>query len=228
MDLFGIFFGSKKSIDKWDSYYGTIDALSPLFDDEEFNETVSGFYLNHIDESVRISYFVSRAKSSRAISKIRDFFRRNGISEIGSQLPRPAIVAANYGGEELEERFRYFLALETQVRRELINTNLMHARALFATYCFQVRKASLPARQHFEPTFVRASQTYVSLPIDEKKLFLNDLQTRLSWTHMMVNLVLGCDFQVPIEGRPLSIPEINHILRSNDLGFQIPADWEIL
>jgi len=225
-DLFGIFFIRKSGVTEWDSYYNTIAALRPLFNYEELIKIVSGFYLNHIDKSARISYFVSEANSEKATFMFRDFFKKNGISEIQFQPPSQAVVAAKYGGEELEERFRYFLTLETQIGLELMKADLLHGRILFATYCLQIRKASLPVRQHFEPTFVKYSPTYVSLSKDEREQFLSDLQTRLSWTHMMVNFVLGCDFQVPIDGRPHSIPEINEVLKRNDMGFQIPLGWK--
>lgn len=57
-DLFGLFFVRKSYGTNWDSYYGTIDALRPLLESEDFSKIVSGFYTSHINESVRISYFV--------------------------------------------------------------------------------------------------------------------------------------------------------------------------
>jgi len=88
---------------------------------------------------------------------------------------------------------------------------------------------SLPIREHFEPRFMKYSATYTSLSIEEREKFLNDLRTRLKWTHMMVNFVSGfdpADFSEPIYGNPLSIPEINRFLEINNLGFQIPLDWK--
>jgi hypothetical protein len=229
-DLFGIFFVRKFSVtawgSRWDLYYNTITALRALFDDEKFAKMISGFYLNHIDNSVRISYFVNKANNEEATSVFRDFFKKNGISEIKFQPPSQTIVAANYGGEELEERFRYFLSLETQIGLELIKADVLYGRTLFATYCLQVRKASLSVRQHFEPAFMKYSSVYSSLSKNEREQFLSDLQTRLSWGHMMVNFVLGCDFEVPIDGKPLSISEINVILEKCDMGFRIPFDWK--
>ena len=184
--------------------------------------------MNHIDESVRISYFVNEGNRKKATSAFRDFFEKNGISEIRSQEPSQVIVAAKYGGGELEEEFRHFLVLETQIGRELIKGNLLHGRMLFASYCLQVRKAMTPVKQHFEGTFMKYSQTYASLSKEERRQFLNNLEQHLSWTHMMVNFVLGCDFQVPPNGNPFSIPEINIILKANGIGFQIPSDWKPL
>jgi hypothetical protein len=225
-DLFGLFLVRKSCGTNWDSYYGTIDALRPLFKNEDFSKTVSGFYLNHINESVRISYFVSEESKQKAISIFQNFFEENGISEIKSQPPIKTIVADQYGGEECEERFRYFLVLETQIGLEIIEADLLHARSLFATYCWQVRLASLPVKKHFEPTFTKYSQVYASLANTEKEQFLGELEQRLSWIHMMVNFVLGLDFKIYRAIGPLSIPEINKILERSNLGFQIPLGWK--
>ena len=156
-DFFGIFFVRKPDRINWDSYYNTIEALRPLLDNNEFNNVVNGFYLNHIKESVRISYFVDKANSEKATSTFRDFFRENRIQEIGSEPPRKAVVAEKYGGEELEERFRNFLSLKTQIGLDLIEADLLQARILFATYSLQVRKASLSVRKHFQPIFMKHS-----------------------------------------------------------------------
>jgi hypothetical protein len=225
-DLFCIFYvrGGNGIGWNWNSYYNTLDALRPLLEDAEFGEVISGFYLNHIDNSVRISYFVNEARSEKAMSIFRDFFKRSQITEIDFEKPRQAVVAEKYGGYELEEGFRHFLALETRIGLELAQADLTNARILFATYCFQVRKALLPVSEHFEPNFVRHSPTYASLSLEERERFLKDLE-RVSWAHMMVNFVLGCDFQVIQDGLALSISQINEILRANNMGFQVPLDW---
>lgn len=226
-DLFGIFYVRKPDGIRYDSYYETINALRPLFKDKEFGTIVNGFYLNICGDfdSVRISYFVDEANSEKAISTFQHFFEESGISEIQNfNPPRKAIVVETYGNEKLEERFRYFLVLETQVGLELLKADLLKARILFATYCWQIRKAWLPVREHFEPTFLEYSPTYASLSKEEREQFLRDLERRPDWTHLMVNFVLGIDWRVS-PGRPLSIPEINQILERDKLGFQIPPDW---
>jgi hypothetical protein len=224
--LFGLFRIKKSYESTWDFYYDTIDALRPLFERKDFNQLVSGFYLNRIRESVRISYFVSEKDKQKAISIFQSFFKEKGISEFEAQPPTKIVVARNYGGEELEERFRSFLALETQIGLELMKADLLHARSLFATYCFQVCKGGLSVREHFEPTFLRYSQTYVSLSTEEKKQFLTDLENHPDWMHMMVNFVLGWDPRLNPDGMPLSIPQINEILERFNLGFQIPLGWK--
>lgn len=225
-DLFGLFFITKSDEQKWDFYYNTIEALRPLFESKDFIKIISGFYVNLIGESVRISYFVSKENKLKATSIFQNFFSEKGISEIKTEPATGKVVAERYGGEELEERFRYFLSLETQIGLELIKADLLHARILFVTYRFQVFKAGLTVRNHFEPTFLRHSPTYVSLSNEEKEQFLSDLENHPGWMHMMINFVLGVDFPgVITDGIPLSIPRINEILESNDLGFQIPLDW---
>lgn len=242
-DLFGRFFVKKPEGIQWDSYYKTLDTLRPLFKRKEFNKLAKGFYLNVCGvgprdfDSVRISYFVDKANVEKIVSIFQKFFENNGIMEIQSFTPpREIILARNYGGEEYEKRFRNFLVLETQIGLELIEGNLLHSRILFVTYRWQVRKASLPFRGHFEPTFKRYSLTYNSLSNDEKDQLFTDLEEwpnppQVDWAHMMVNFVLGCDWNNALcrpdyltPGRPLSIPEINRLIR--DLGFQIPLDWK--
>lgn len=237
-DLFGIFYVKKPDGTKWDSYYKTIDALRPLFEDEEFGKIVKGFYLNICGDydSVRISYFVDKANSEKAISIFEQFFRTNRILEIKDFVhPKEVILAKHYGGEGFEEQFRNFLVLETQIGLELMKEDLLHARILFATYRWQVRKASLPFKEHFEPTFKKYSPTYNSLSDSEKDQFFTDLEEwpnppQVDWAHMMVNFVLGGDWRVfshsdyLTPGNPLSIPEINSFVKN--FGFQIPLDWK--
>jgi len=226
-DLFGLVFIKKSYGSKWDFYYNTIGALRPLFKSKDFNEIITGFYVNLIDESLRISYFVGEENKQKATSIFQNFFKEKELLEIKTEPPTKKIVAEKYGGEELEERFRYFLALETQIGLELIKADLLHARALFVTYRLQVFKGGLPLREHFEPTLLRYSPTYVSLSNEEKEQFLTDLENHPSWMHMMVNFVLGVDFRyVYPDGKPLPIPRINEILERANLGFRIPLDWK--
>jgi len=232
--LFGLFKIKKDYGFTLDFYYNTIDALRPLFERKDFNQLVSGFYLNQIRKSVRISYFVNEKNKQKAISLFQNFFKEKGISEFEAEAPKEIVVAEDYGGEELEESFRSFLVLETQIGLDLMKADLLHARCLFATYCYQVYKGGLPIREHFEPTFLRYSQTYVSLPNEEKKKFFTDLENHPGWMHMMVNFVFGCDPRVTSDvrvliipdGKPSSIPQINNVLERLSLGFQIPLDWK--
>jgi len=240
IDLFGIFYIKKPNGTKWESYYKTIDALRPLFDEKEFIKIVKGFYLNICGnfDSVRISYFVSEENVRGAVDKFKRFFKENGIVEIKeTEYPQEKLVAKAYGGAEYEERFRNFLVLETKIGLDLIKEDLLHARILLATYRWQVRKASLQLKGHFEPAFKKFSSTYNSLSQKEKDQFFADLAEwpnppQVDWAHMMVNFVLGCDWNSVFSdpnyltpGKPLSIPEINKLIKN--LGLQIPQEWKL-
>ena len=119
---------------------------------------------------------LDKVNFEKSASIFKQFCRNNGISVKGSKPPKEASVAEKYGGEEFEERFRNFLVLETQIGLELINRDLLHAIFLFATYRWQVKKASLSFNKHFEPTFKKYSSTYNSLSDDEKEQFFTDLE----------------------------------------------------
>lgn len=237
-DSFGVFYVRKPNGKKWDSYYRTLDALKPLFRDRGFLKVVKGFYLNTCGDfdAVRISYFVDGANSQEAVYTFRTSFSSIGLTEIRNhESPRKIVVAALYGGKEFEERFRNFLVLETRIGLELIDADLLHARILFATYRWQVRKASLSFKEHFEPTFKELSPTYNALSDEERNQFFADLKEwpnppQVDWAHMMVNLVLGCDWNRVLAdpnyltpGNPLSISDINELVK--ELGFQIPDNW---
>jgi hypothetical protein len=85
---------------RWDSYYKTIDALCPLFQNEKIGKVIHGFYLNVAGDnfnSVRISYFVDRKKSKIAVGIFREFFRNNGIHEIREFVtPHKLAIAQAY------------------------------------------------------------------------------------------------------------------------------------
>ncbi len=212
--------------------------MRPLFIKHEFEEVITGFYLNITGDydAVRISYFVNEMDSGRAVAVFRDYFKKTNLVEITEhESPREIIIARQYGGQEFEEDFRIYLNLYSQIGLELLQADLLHSRILFATYRWQVRKASLPFRKHFEPTFERFSPTYNSFTEDEKQYFISLLENwpnppQVDWAHMMVNMIVGYDwmwvFRDPnylTPDNPLSIPEINKFVRP--LGFQIPLDW---
>ena len=180
-----------------------------------------------------------KKKSKPAIEIFREFFRNSGIHEIKEfEPPHKKAIASAYGGMNYEERFRNFLANETQIGIELLQGNLLHAKRLFATFRWQVRKATLSFERHFEPTFEKYSPTYNSWTKEEKLQFFRDLKEwpiryQVDWAHLMVNLILGADWNRAIvhrnyltPGKPMSISEINKILRKNAMGFQIPPNWK--
>lgn len=239
-DLFGRLFVKKPNGVKWDSYYRTIDALRPLFGDEEFTRVVKWFYLNVCGkfDSVRISYFISEVNLQNAVSKFQHFFIKQDLIEIKElEYPHKIVLARAYGGIEYEMRFRNFLVLQTRIGLEIMEGDLLQAKILLAIYRWQIRKASLDAREYFEPTLKRLSPTYNSLSDDEKDQFFTDLNEwpnppQVDWAHLMVNFILGCDWMVfgdpnyLTPKRPMAIPDINRILQKTGLGFEIPLNWK--
>ena len=242
-DFRGIFYVRKGPSIKWESYYRTIDALRPILTKETFAAAISGFYLNVCSQyayqfdSLRICYFTSKSSSPLAVSVFKDFFKDHGFLEIReSSSPKQCVVAAEYGGQEFEKRFRNFLNIETKIGLDLIKSDLLQAKCLFSTYRWRVRKADLPVRAHFEPTFRRDSPTYNGLSESEKDHLLIDLwewpnPPQVDWAHFMLNLILGCDWKWVFSnpnyitpGKPLPIADINAIVK--ELGFQIPLDWQ--
>jgi len=237
-DFWGIYYVKRDLGEKWDSYYSTIDALRPLFELETFARTVTGFYLNICGDfdSVRVSYFVDESDVRTVLSMFTEFFRDNGFVEVKeSSPPKSYVVAGSYGGEEFEERIRNFLVLETLIGLDLIETDLLHSRCLFATYRWQVRRALLPIQDHFKRAFERCSLTWNSLSEEQRRQFFVDFEERpdpqqVDWGHLMVNLVLGADWFDELRdphffapGKPMTIAQINQLVRP--LGFQIPPDW---
>lgn len=188
--------------------------------------------MNHINyNSVRISYFVAEKESDKAISIFRAFFANNKIGELTENFSPPHIdiIAGGYGGLGYEQRFRNFLANYTQIGLELLQGNLLHSRRLFTVYRFQVRQASVPFEEYFEPTFNKYSSFYSSMSDKEKLQFFADLKEwphqfyGEEWAHMMVNMVVGIDFKWSPFDKPLGIVEINKILKNID--FEIPLTW---
>jgi hypothetical protein len=237
-DLFGIFYVRKPDGRKWNSYYRTLETLRPLLEGEQCQEVVSGYYLNVCGnfDAVRISYFVSTESVKSAMSTFEQFFQKKDLVEIdNSRNPEKAVVAMNYGGEQYEERFRNYLFRETRIGLDIMKEDLLHAKALLATYRWQVRKASLPVEKHFKPTFEQFSPTFNSMSAEEREQIFIDLAEwpnppQVDWAHMMVNFVLGCDWNAVFSDphyltaeTPLSIQEINEIVR--ELDFQIPLGW---
>jgi hypothetical protein len=114
-----------------------------------------------------------------------------------------------------------------------METDLLNARSLFATFRWQVMRAGGTYKPHFSRTFADQSFFYNSLSPAEKEQFWLDLSHwpdshQVDWAHMFVNMVLAVDW-FPVwanfhSPQPvLSISEINKLVKW--MGFQIPQNW---
>jgi hypothetical protein len=215
-------------------YFASLAALRPMLAGAAWQAAVTGYYLNVAGnfDAVRLTYLTTTPEAVRAV--VEDYAAAQGL--IQSQPPEPAApsqISGSYGGEEL--RFRRFLCTYPLLGLDLLGADPLHARCLFATFRWQVMAARQPYRPHFAPTFERDSPYWRSLPAAEQEQFWADLAhwpnpPQVDWAHMMVNMLLGCDWLGEWRSYfcqpqpPLSIAEIN--ARVAETGFQIPAGWK--
>lgn len=231
-DLFGRFFLKKPNGIKFDNYYNTIIELRSLFDSEDWEKYVTGYYINVAGDmdTVRLSYFTV---DPQKVSKCKDdFCLSNNIVE--SQpliIPHKTRISKPYGGEEL--RFRKFLYMYTLIGLDLLKADLLNARILFVTFRLQVMRSRQAYKPHFEGTFEKHSQIFLSLSDEDKKQFRDDLSNwpnppQVDWAHMMVNMILPGDFQKWndfLSPKPaMTFEEINRII-APVWNFQIPNGW---
>lgn len=232
-DLFGRFFLKKPDGIQYRNYYSTIVAICPLLHRNDWKECVTGYYINVAGDmdAVRLSFFT--VDPQNALKCKDNFCLVNNIVEIQPcEHPHKTRISEGYGSEEL--RFRNFLYMYTLIGIDLIIADLLNARCLFATFRLQVMRSRQAYKPHFEGTFEKHSQTYLSLSEEGKEQFWSDLSNwpnppQVDWAHMMVNMILPGDF-VPnwnefLSQKPaLTVGEINQIVAPMD--FQIPVDWE--
>jgi len=232
-DLFGRFFLKEPDGIQYNNYYSTINAICPLLKGNDWNECVTGYYINVAGnmDAVRLSFFADDPQNAMKCKD--DFCSENNIIEIQPcEYPHEVKISEGYGGEEL--RFREFLHTYTLIGIDLIGADLLNARCLFATFRLQVMRSRQDYKPHFEGTFEKHSQTYLSLSEENKEQFWSDLShwpnpPQVDWVHMMVNMILPGDFLPAwnefLTPKPsLTIDEINRIVAS--MNFQVPVGWE--
>jgi hypothetical protein len=233
-DLTGRFYlQASGSGGRFAGYYATLDALRPLLRSAEWQAAVTGYYLNVAGDfdAVRLTYLTTTPAAVQAA--VAAFTAQGGLAESQPpEPPNPSQISGSYGGEEL--RFRRFLATYPLIGLDLLAANALHARCLLATFRWQVMAARQPYRPHFARTFERDSPGYRAMPAAAQEQFWADLAhwpnpPQVDWAHMLVNMLLGCDwlgdwryFLQPQP--PLSLAEIN--ARVAEQGFQIPDGWE--
>jgi hypothetical protein len=231
-DLFGRFYLKAPNGGRFEGYYNSLNAIRALVLGREWLRSVTGYYINISGnyDAVRLSYWTVSPEHAREV--VNRFVTEHGLKHIKQPtIPKHARNSHAYGGEEM--RFRRFLATYTQIGLEIMETDLLNARSLFATFRWQVMRAGKPYKPHFLRTFENQSFFYNALSSAEKEQFWLDLAhwpdpQQVDWAHMFVNMVLGLDW-FPVWDNfhspqpPLSIAEINR--RVKRMGFQIQQNW---
>ncbi len=234
-DLFGRFYLQVKEGDGCEGYYSSLKAIEPLVRSEEWHSSVTGFYINVTEESyaLRLSYFTR--SPDRAQNVVERIAARLGLKHARSpELPHPSEVSGMYGHEEL--RFRRFLTTYTLIGLDIMKRDPLSARRLFAVFRWRVAIARKDYRAHFLRSFESLSPFYNSLSPPKKAQFWRDLalwpeKSRVDWAHLFVNMVLCGDWMGEEwldrfrARKPLSILEINRVLKSSGIGFEIPEGW---
>jgi hypothetical protein len=232
--LFGRFYLKVRGNRQFDTYFQTIDVLRPLLNSGEWNEAVTGYYINVAGnmDTVRLSYFTSNP--SRTASCIDSFCTSNNIQSQNPEIPHATRISEGYGGEEL--RFRRYLYTYTLIGLDIMSADLLYARRLMATFRLQVMLSRQSYTPHFQRTFEEQSPGYNSLSAEQKEQFWSDLSNwpdlrQVDWAHMMVNMILPGDFvnnwnYFLTPRSALNLDEINRIIQG--LGFRIPRNWHPL
>jgi hypothetical protein len=231
-DLFGRFYLRAPDGGRFRGYYSSVNAIRCLVLSTEWLKSVTGYYINVAGglDAVRLSYWTISPQHTRMV--VNRFVADHGLEYINPPtVPKHARNSDGYGGEEL--RFRRYLATYTLIGLEIMQTDLLHARSLFATFRWQVMRGGRPYKPHFLGTFENQSFFYNSLSLADKEQFWLDLAhwpdpKQVDWAHLFVNMVLGTDWFPVWENfhspQPaLSISEINELVKR--MGFQIPQNW---
>ena len=214
-------------------YFASLEALRPMLAGAAWQAAVTGYYLNVAGDfdAVRLTYLTTTPEAVRQV--VEDYCAAAGLAQSAPpEPPNPSVISGSYGGEEL--RFRRFLWTYPLIGLDLLAADPRHARCLFATFRWQVMAARQPCRPHFARTFERDSPYYRALPPAEQEQFWADLAhwpnpPQVDWAHMMVNMLLGCDWLGEWRSyfcqpqAPLSLAEIN--ARVAEQGFTIPEGW---
>lgn len=234
-DLFGRFFLGIPEAQHFAGYYGALDQLFPLLQDDDFAKYQSGYFVNSCNESkgLRLSYFTQPNTTNKLVQIVEDFIQQTALKEVASrENPHSANLSTEYGGQQHELRFRKYLSLETEIGIEVLRSNPKHAKSLMTTYRWQVFAIRSPIQNHLEPTLVRYSDTYNSLSESQCQQFWEDLSfwpnpPQYDWAHFLINLVLSVDWPALLKTppfTPLSIKQINDAILP-ELGFTIDPNW---
>ena len=79
---------------QFDTYFQTIEALRPLLNSREWNEAVTGYYINVAGnnmDTVRLSYFTTN--SDKVSSCVDSFCSQNNVENNNPEIPHPERIS---------------------------------------------------------------------------------------------------------------------------------------
>lgn len=235
-DLLGSIFIKTESLE---DYYETLKVIQMLVTSNDWVDHTTGYYINRVRGDLRISFFTSpsigRSLSfkNRPIEIATTFMDRHGLEfSKPHHSPRDVFFSQHYGGEELQ--FRAYLATYSSIGFDILRSDRLNARCLFATLRLQKTLTMQSYKWHCRKTFESQSPAYNALAQEKKSQFWQDFSSwpypaQIDWAHMFVNMVLGVDwdlraFRPPQQAR--TIAEINEMLKEiAEQNFQIPDTW---
>jgi len=235
-DLFGHFILDSGSQERFHGYYETLMEVRSLLASTAWQSSVTGCYVNSARSfrSLRLSFFTREPEKARAA--VTAFCGSTSVEVLEEGQPQRQRVSAEYGGEEL--RFRNFLSTYSPLGLDIMERDLLYAKRLLATFRWRVMRARESYRQHFEGTLATWSATWSTLSEAQRAQWWSDLghwpnPPQVDWAHMLVNMVLGCDWNSAGTWRgfldpkpPLPLDKLNATLE--ELSFEIPQDWRPL
>ena len=224
-----VFLASSKQPSLEDYYYSLL-KLAPVVRAQIWTKACTDYYLSSVDGGrLRLAYFTPDVSPAKALDWIRS---ETGLRDVKEAVaPRDVDFTINYGAAGAG--FRRWLCMYPQVVLDLRESDWMHARRLAMTYRFEVSWTRLPARSHFEESFLRASNTYGMWSEEKRDFFWASFDywagpKYTDWGHFFVNAVLALDWHHPFGPTfpaPPSRSEINRLLMANGYGFDIPLGW---
>ena len=231
-DLLGEVFLAASKQPSLEDYYSSLLRLAPVVRAHFWISTCTGYYVSSVDGGrLRLAYFTPDECPTAALDWIRsDTGLRNAKKAVA---PRDVDFTINYGAEA-GVVFRKWLCMYPQVVLDLRESDWIHTQRLAMTYRFEVSWTRLPARSHFEESFIRASNTFGSWSEEERDFFWTSFDywagpEYTDWGHFFVNSVLAFDWRHPF-GPTFSAPplrsEINRLLMASGYDFEIPLDWD--
>ena len=111
-------------------YFDCLRTIKPLLIGEDFNNSISGFYVSRISNedsrvSVRLVYFTFDINKTK--NTVDQFIQTNSQVALFNSLDSTDGIAGNAAGETSEEesRFRRFANVYTNIGLDLLDQNIL-------------------------------------------------------------------------------------------------------